>query len=169
METLKAILTRRSIRHYSEKTVDKEIVEKILTFGMYAPSATNKQPWHFIILNDRKTLNLIADFHPNAKMLKEAQYAILVCGDELKAHDKKYWPVDCGAATQNMLLAAHDLGLGACWLGVYPREERIERIKEIIPMPNHVFPFSLISIGYAANIPAIPDRVDNTKIHWNKW
>jgi Nitroreductase len=170
MDTTDALLTRRSVRKYNNTEVPQHLTEELIKCGMYAPSACNKQPWHFIIIRDRSTLNQIADFHPNAKMLRDAPCAILVCGDELKAHDKGYWPVDCSAATQNILLAAHAYGLGACWIGIYPREERIKNLKQLMNLPEHMHAFSLIALGYYnENLPQPGNRFDASRIHQNKW
>jgi len=164
-----AILKRRSIRKYSGKTVDKSGIHLLLKAGMYAPSARNEQPWHFIVIDDRGLLKRIREVHPYASMLSDAALAILVCGDENLELSKGYWPVDCSAATQNILLAAHALGLGAVWLGVYPRQERQSAINKIFELPSHVQPFSLISIGHPAEEKAIPDRFKEDRIRWNEW
>jgi len=169
MEAIDLLMTRRSIRKYAERPVNNELIEELIKCGMYAPSACNKQPWYFVVIKERRTLDEIADFHPNAKMLKNAPCAILVCGDEIKAHDKSYWPVDCSAATQNILLAAHARGMGACWLGIYPREERVEKMKKIVGLPEHIHAFALISLGFPAETPALPNRFDVSRIHREKW
>jgi nitroreductase len=169
METIEAILTRRSVRHYTDQPVSKETIETLLKCGMYAPSASNKQPWHFVVINDKKIMGEITAFHPHSKMLAEAQLAILVCGDEEKALAPGYIAVDCSAATENILLAAHGLGLGACWLGIHPREERISAIRQIVGLPDKIHPVSLISIGYPAKQPSTPERFDASRIHWGKW
>ncbi len=169
MEVIEAILTRRSIRKYSREKVTGNQIEIILKAAMYAPSAMNEQPWHFIVIDDREKLNLIMEVHPYSKMLKEAGLAILVCGDERLQLSKGYWVVDCGAATQNLLLAAHGIGLGAVWLGVHPREERKSGIRKIFHLPDHVQPFSLISIGYPAEEKPVPQRFKPERIHKNQW
>lgn len=169
MEVIEAILTRRSIRKYSREKVTDNQIEIILKAAMYAPSAMNQQPWHFIVIDDREKLNLIMEVHPYSKMLKEAGLAILVCGDERLQLSKGYWVVDCGAATQNLLLAAHGIGLGAVWLGVHPREERKSGIRKIFHLPDHVQPFSLISIGYPAEEKLFPQRFKPERIHKNSW
>lgn len=169
MKALDAILTRRSVRKYENRDLPQDLLEDLIKFGMFAPSACNKQPWHFIIINDRQLLDTIAEFHLNGKMLKNTLNAILVCGDEVKAHDKGYWPVDCSAATQNILLAAHAKGLGACWVGLYPREERVATMKRLMNLPEHIHAFSLISLGYPAETPMAPQRFDKSRIHVNSW
>lgn len=169
MEVIEAILTRRSIRKYSREKITDNQIEIILKAAMYAPSAMNQQPWHFIVIDERKKLNLIMEVHPYSKMLKEAGLAILVCGDERLQLSKGYWVVDCGAATQNLLLAAHGIGLGAVWLGVHPKEERKSGIRKIFHLPDHVQPFSLISIGYPAEEKPVPQRFKPERIHKNQW
>ena len=166
---INAILKRRSIRRYSGKPVNKSDVELLLKAGMYAPSARNEQPWHFIIIDDRSLLIRIREIHPYAGMLADAELAILVCGDEDLELSKGYWSVDCAAATQNILLAAHSVGLGAVWLGVYPRSERQKDIRELFDLPGHVHPFSLISIGYPGEEKPIPERFKEERIHRNQW
>jgi nitroreductase len=169
METIDAILTRRSIRKYDKKTISDEILQNLLRAACHAPSAGNQQPWHFVILDDRKILNVIHTFHPSGKMLKEADKAILVCGDLDLEKFKGYWMIDCAAAAENILLAAHSLGLGACWLGVYPRKGRVTGIRKLLRLPTHIIPFALISLGYPAEIKTREDRYNTSRIHLNKW
>ena len=164
-----AILKRRSIRRYRRGNVDKSVIKELLIAGMYAPSARNQQPWHFVVTGDRETLGRIMSVHPYASMLSGAALAILVCGDETLELSKGYWAVDCAAATQNILLAAHALGLGAVWLGVYPRRERQDAIREIFSLPGHIHPFALVSVGYPAEEKAVPDRIREDRVHWDQW
>ena len=164
-----AILKRRSIRKYSSGPVNKSDVDLLLTAAMYAPSARNEQPWHFVVIDDRGILDQIRRVHPYASMLSHAPMAILVCGDEKLELSKGYWPVDCSAATQNILLAAHALGLGAVWLGVYPRSERQSDIRKIFDLPAHIQPFALISIGHPGEEKGVPERFKKDRIRWNKW
>lgn len=169
MELYDGLITRRSIRKYTSGPVSREILEELVKAGMYAPSAVNCQPWHYIVIDDNALFEKIMEIHPYAKMLKDAQAAILVCGDENLQHGDGYWAVDCSAATQNILLAAHAKGLGAVWLGLHPREERKRNIKELFQLPGHIQPFSLISIGWPAEEKNIPERYKTDRIHYNKW
>jgi nitroreductase len=169
MELLEALLHRRSIRKYSNKKVDLKTFEKIIEYGMYAPSAVNKQPWHFIIFNNSDTISAITKVHPNASMLNEASGGILICYDEKLQHDEGYGPIDCSAATQNMLLAAHGLGLGACWIGIYPRQNRIDALCKLFNLPEHVVPFAVISVGYANEEKRQPNRFKQDRIHRENW
>ena len=169
MELYEGLLTRRSIRAYKPDKIEYREVEDIVKGGMYAPSAVNCQPWHFIIIDDREIFQQIMDIHPYSKMLKDAQYAIVVLGDEKLQHGPGYWVVDCAAATQNILLAAHSKGIGSVWLGLHPREQRKQGIKELFNLPQHIQPFSIISLGYPDEEPEQPDRFKQERIHYNRW
>ena len=141
----------------------------LLKAGMYAPSAVNKQPWHFIVFRSRKIMENIMDFHPNAGMLKQANAAILVCWDDLLQHDTGYGSVDCAAATQNILLAACDLGIGSVWVGLYPRVQRMESVHSLFELPENIKPFAIISLGYPAEQKSMPERFNKDRIHFEKW
>jgi nitroreductase len=169
MELLEGLLTRRSIRKYKKQKVSDQQLESLIKAGMYAPSAVNKQPWHFIIFRDKKTIESITRFHQNAAMLKDASAAILICWDEELQHDKGYGPVDCSAATQNMLLAAHGMGLGAVWVGIYPREQRMKATHELFQLPENIRPFSIVSVGYPEEIKNQPVRFRPDRIHYETW
>ncbi len=169
MDAMKAILTRRSIRKYTKKEIDKKTINELLEAAMSAPTAVNQKPWSFIVIDDKKILKEILDFHPNAKFLTHADKAILVCGDLSIEKLEGYWILDCTAATQNLLLAARAKELGGCWLGIYPREERMENIRKLLGIPTNVVPLALISLGYPAEKSFKKDRFDESKIHFNKW
>jgi nitroreductase len=169
MDTFTAIISRRSIRKYSSEPVSDNLVNKILEAAMNAPSAGNQQPWQFIVVKERISLDAIAEILPHGKMLKQAPLAIVVCGDLSHEKHKGFWVQDCAAATENMLLAAHGLGLGAVWLGVYPREERTKVIAEFIKVPEQVVPFCVISVGWPAEKVEQVKRYEEKKVHWNGW
>ncbi|AKB18299.1 MULTISPECIES: nitroreductase family protein [unclassified Methanosarcina] len=169
METMDAILTRRSIRKYLPEPVSRDMIEKILKAGMSAPSAGNEQPWHFIIIDRRDLLEKISEMHPYANMLKGAPAALLICADRNTPKFKDFWVQDCSAASENMLLAAHALGLGAVWIGVYPAEKLITDIRELFKIPEHVTPFSIISIGHPAEEKPGEPRYEASRIHDNSW
>ncbi len=164
-----AIFKRRSIRKYTDQPVSEEQIEKVIRAGMAAPSAGNQQPWHFIVIDDRNILLDITRFHPYSQMLKEAGCAIVVCGDTSLERHKGYWVQDCSAATQNMLLAACELGLGSVWLGVYPREDRVEALQKLLGIPENVIPLCIVSLGYPAEQKEPVDRFNPSRIHRNKW
>lgn len=164
------INTRRSIRKYTSKSVSESDIEEILKAGMSAPSAGNEQPWHFVVIRERQILNAIPRIHPYSEMLKEASVAVLVCGDvTLDVYKAGYWVLDCAAATENVLLAVHEKGLGAVWLGVYPLQERMDGLRKLLGIPQHIVPFSLIPIGYPNESKQPDDRFDSAKVHHNRW
>jgi len=169
MDAIKAILTRRSIRKYTHKEVSEEIINELLNAGMHAPTARNIQPWHFIVVNERAVLDKLAIAHPYAKMLNQATLAILICGDKELQDAEGYIVQDCSAATQNILLAAHANNLGAVWLGMFPREERIQNVSKLLGIPDHILPVSLISLGYPDEQKEAPDRYKTDRIHRNKF
>ncbi len=169
MEANEAILTRRSIRRYTNKMVTDEQLDILLKAAMYAPSAVNKQPWHFVVFRSKKLMEEIVQVHKNAWMLNDASVAILVCFDEKLQHDTGYGPIDCSAASQNILLSAHALGLGACWIGIYPRDNRVEALHQIFNLPGHIQPFSVIAIGYSNEQKPFPERYRKDRIHYEKW
>jgi len=136
---------------------------------MAAPSAGNEQPWEFVVIRDRKLLSAIPKFHPYSLMLYEASVAILICGDPSKEKYAGFWVQDCSAATENMLLEAIELGLGAVWLGVYPNQERIAGMRKLLNIPESLVPFSLVSLGYPAEQKEPTDRFDAGRIHYDTW
>ncbi|NOY37216.1 MAG: nitroreductase family protein [Chlorobi bacterium] len=169
MEILEGILTRRSIRRYTCERVPDEMIMHILEAGMYAPSAVNRQPWHFIVIRSKETFRQIMKIHPYAGMLESADVAFLVCGDTKLEHGPGYWVVDCSAATQNMLLAIHGLGLGGVWVGIHPREQRKEAMRQIFGLPENIQPAALIACGRPAESKPHPQRFRKEKIHWEIW
>ena len=168
-ETILTILNRRSIRQYTNQSIEKETIELLLQSAMYAPSARNEQPWHFLVVQNRMMLDELTRVHPYASMLKTAPLAILVCADKSINEMTGYLAIDCSAATQNILLSAHSLGIGSVWLGVYPREERMQSISDLFELPENIIPISLIAIGYPAEFKDNPDRFQLSRINWEKW
>lgn len=166
---MEAILSRRSIRRYTAEPVPEEVIQELLAAAMSAPSASNEQPWHFVIIDDRRILDQIPKYHPYSSMLKQAPLAIAVCGDLELEIFKGYWVQDCSAATENILIAAQAKGLGAVWLGVYPREERVKATQKLLGLPEHVIPLCLISIGYPAETKPPSNRYSASRIHHNQW
>lgn len=169
MDAIQAILTRRSVRQYTDQAVSAAEVKTLLEAAMSAPSANNQQPWVFVVIDDRQTLDHIPNIHPYAKMLRQAPLAILLCGDLGREKSPGYWLQDCSAATQNLLLAARALGLGAVWLGVHPRKEREQGLRELLAIPEHIVPLALISIGRPAVEQKAANRYDESRIHHNRW
>lgn len=163
------ILNRKSIRKYKDLKVSNEMVEDLLRAAMAAPSAGNEQPWDFIILRDKGIMKKITEFHPYSKPLLNTDVAIVVCGDKAKEKFEEFWIQDCSAASENILLAAEDKGLGAVWLGVYPLEDRIIPLKKLLNLPESVTPLSIISIGYPDEQRKPEDRFNKQRIHYDRW
>lgn len=166
---MNTILSRKSIRKYKDRKVSDDIVEELLRAGMQAPSAGNEQPWEFIVLRDKKIMKKITEFHPYSKMLLNTDVAIVVCGDKGKEKFKDLWIQDCSAATENILIAAEDKGLGAVWLGVYPMEDRVDALKILLNLPDSVFPLSIIPIGYPDEQRETVSRFNKSRIHYDRW
>ena len=169
MDTIEAIMTRRSIRKYANNRVPEDLVKQLLHAAMAAPSAANEQPWHFVVITDRGIMAQVPSFHPHSHMLKEAALAILVCSDGSLELMKGRGVLDCSAATQNLLLAAHALGLGAVWLGIYPVEERMNGIRKLLNMPSRVVPVALVSLGYPDERLREEDRYKPERVHYQRW
>jgi len=169
MDAIKAIKTRRSIRKFSDDSIPKEMIHKIVECGMFAPSAGNEQPWHFIIITKPEVLRTIPSVHKHAQMFSKATVGILVCFQkDLEMHVDMAIQ-DCAAATQNILLAIHNYGYGGCWCGVYPREERMNGLIDLFQLPKGVIPFSLIAIGFPDEEKELVNRYLSDRIHLNEW
>ena len=169
MDTIECILTRRSIRKYLDATVSDEVVKLLLQAAMAAPSSANEQPWQFVVIRDRQLLNIVSTIHTYSYMLSQAAVAILVCEDPTFELNIGRGPLDCSAATVNILLSAHSLGLGAVWVGIYPVEVRISRIREMLGIPSHVIPISLVSLGYPGEKLLGEDRFKQERVHYDRW
>jgi len=165
-ELIQAIFTRRSIRRYSADPVGEEDVKTLLEAAMAAPSAGNSQPWHFIVVTDRQTLDALAEVHTYGKMLFEAPLCIAVCGDPSLS---RHWVQDCSAATENLLLAVASLGLGAVWLGVHPEADRVAAIRKVLRIPESIAPLNLISIGHPAEEKEPRTQYDELRVHRGWW
>jgi nitroreductase len=165
------IFGRRSIRQYSPAAVSEAFVQKLLEAAMAAPSAAAKDPWRFVVIRNREKLSALAAALPNGQMLAGAALGIAVCGELKAAHDQQlsYLLQDCSAAIENLLLCAHVLGLGACWLGVHPREERVNALKQILSLPPSVIPVSCVAIGYPAEAKEPRTRFNREYIHSESW
>ena len=165
------IFGRRSIRLYSPEAVSEAEVQKLLEAAMAAPSAAAKDPWRFVVVRNRQTLADIVAALPNGQMLAGAALGIAVCGELPAAHDQQlsYLLQDCSAAIENLLLAAHILGLGACWLGVHPREQRMNALKKILSLPPSVIPVACIAIGHPAETKQPRTRFNRDYVHSEKW
>jgi nitroreductase len=168
MDAMQAILTRRSIRRYTSEPVSEETVNELLKAAMSAPTAAN-EPWHFVVIRDRCTMEAVKEFHPHAHMLDQSQVAIAICGDPKSGSLPGRWPLDCAAATENILISANALGLGACWVGIYPVEERIEGLRRLLGIPGHLIPLSMVALGHPGEEKNPPNRFRPERIHQGRW
>lgn len=170
--TIETIMTRTSVRAYSDRPVSEATVDTLLRAAMAAPTARNAQPWQFVVITDRAKLDSIAADNQNIKMAAEAPLAIAVCGDMSKAiegHGQDYWIQDCSAATENLLLAAHAMGLGAVWCGIYPIHERVAFVSSLLSLPDHIIPLNIIPIGYPKAAGTPKEKFDSLNIHYNNY
>ena len=168
--TLETIMTRTSIRSFTDKAVSADTIELLLRAGMAAPTAVNLQPWHFVAVNDRAKLDELGGNGRQSKMLQEATLAIVVCGNMEKALEgpgQAFWIQDCSAATENILLAAHALGLGAVWTGCYPIEERVAMVSQVLGLPEHIVPLCVIVMGYPNENPEPKDKWKPENVSYN--
>ena len=162
-----ALHTRRSIRKYDSAPIPQDHVRAMLGAAMTAPSAGNAKPWRFVVVTDRAKLDEVGEKHPHASFSKQAPLAILVCGDLSREKYPGYWPQDCSAAVQNLLLAAYGLGYGSCWCGVYPNMGVQPVIAQLFNVPPHVIPMAWVVIGKPGMEAKAKDRYDETLVHEN--
>ena len=163
------IMTRTSVRQYTDRPISADTLETLLKAGMAAPTAVNKQPWAFVVTTGRDALDSLATLQPR---LKTAAAAITVCGDMARAIEgegRDFWVQDCSAATENILLAAHALGLGAVWTGVYPIAERVDDVSRALALPDSVVPMCIIAVGYPVGDQEPKDKWDPSKVHYQRW
>ncbi len=168
---LENIMTRTSVRQYQpNRTISKDTIQLLLRAAMAAPTAVNCQPWQFIVVDDREALDSLASALPYAKMLKDASIAIVTCGDLSKAFEPEpsFWIQDLSAATENLLLAAHSLGLGAVWTGGFPTE-RMKTISEHFNLPSNIIPLAVVPIGYPLGDQQPKDKWNPDVVHYNRW
>ncbi len=166
---MEAITTRRSIRKFTDKPVPDEMITTLLEAAMMAPSAGNQQPWHFIVIKDRRKLDGVPGFHPYCGMIKKASVAIVICGAPEGKKWPTFWVQDCSAATQNLLLAARDLGLGSVWTGVYPEKDRMKGARLLFNIPDNVYPFAIVPLGWPDAEFSAADRYSPALIHRDSW
>ena len=166
------IMTRTSIRQYTNEAVSKADIETMLRAGMAAPTAVNRQPWHFVVVTKREQLSALAAANRGTNMATKAPLAIVVCGNLQKAMPgtgQGFWVQDCSAATENILLAANALGLGAVWTGLYPDEEHSKAVRDVLKAPEHIVPLCTIVIGHPAENPTPKDKWKPENVSYNEY
>jgi nitroreductase len=169
LDALKALLGRRSIRRFTGENVPDEDVKKLLEAAMAAPSACNQQPWHFVVIRSRDTFNGIMQIQPYTKMLGKASLAVVVCADPELQTCPGFWVQDCSAATENLLLAVHAMGYGATWCGVYPNDDVVWKMRELLGLPKQVYPLCVVAIGVPDEEKQPADRYSEERVHREKW
>ena len=166
------IMTRTSIRRYTNEPVSQQDVETLLRAGMAAPTAVNAQPWHFVAITDKAKLKELATTNRRGSMIEQAVLAIVVCGNmdkAMKGKGQAYWIQDCSAATENILLAAHGLGLGAVWTGLYPMDDRVAAVSQVLHLPQTIIPLCTIVIGHPAESPTPKDKWKPENVSYNEF
>jgi nitroreductase len=168
METIQTIMTRRSIRSWTDEPLTDEQKRVILAAGMNAPSAADARPWQFVTIDDPAVIKAFTDMG-GTEMLAEATWLVVICGDVKKEVYPGFWPQDCSCAAQNMQLAAHDIGAGAVWIAVYPLEERVQKIRTILGVPEEMTPFCVLAMGNPREKLPPEARFDASMVHLNRW
>jgi nitroreductase len=163
------ILRRHSVRSFVGGEISDDTLEKILHGAMAAPSAMHSSPWHFIAVTDRKQLDGVARIHPYAQMSSEASAGILVCGERGSGIAGEFFEQSCAAATENILLAATDLGLGSVWVGLYPNVDHVKNFSAYFKLPKNVAPFAWVPLGFPASQLEVDNRFDPSRVHRETW
>ncbi len=169
MEAIEAIMTRRSVRSFTEEAVTDAELDVVLRAAMAAPSASNERPWRFVVVRDPAAIARLARTTPFTGPLKSAPVAIVVCADRKAAKYPGFWVIDCSAAIENALVAAHATGLGAVWMGVHPIAPFSSAVRRAIGAPRHVAPHSLVALGHPVAAPPRVDRFEPTWVHEGAW
>lgn len=168
---LSAIMTRASVRQFTSQPIGADTLDLLVKAGMAAPTAMNLQPWAFIVVTEQAMLDSLAAVHPYSN-LQTATAAIIVCGDLDKAADgfgRDFWIQDCSAATENILIAAHAMGLGAVWCGVYPNPKVVPGVTRVLSIPERVIPLNIITMGHPAAEVQPKDKWNPQNVHYQKW
>jgi nitroreductase len=168
METINAIMTRRSVRSWTEEPIADEKRKLILEAAMNAPSAADARPWHFVTVDDPKMIQQFTGLG-GTEMLAESTFMVLVCGDVSKEIYPGFWPQDCACAAQNMQLAAHDSGIGCVWIAIHPLESREQVCRTVLDIPETITPFALLAMGIPNEAHEPEYRFDDERVHQNKW
>ena len=170
--TIECIMSRASVRHYTGEAVSQDALLTMVKAGMAAPSAVNVQPWSFVVVTERTTLDRLCAALPHAQMLSKAGAAIIVCGLPTKdaAIAPKFWSMDCALASENILLAAHALGYGALWTAVYPDTVKLGAVRSILHIPDEVIPLNVIPVGVPVpGADTVKDKFDTKNLHHEQW
>ena len=166
------IKTRVSVRQFTGEKIAETQIRTLLECAMSAPSAINRQPWAFVVITDDALLAKLGEALPFSRCGNGAACAFVMCGDLTKALEgeaQNFWVNDVSAATENLLLAAHAMGLGAVWTGVHPSMERAKEVQELLGLPEHIIPMCIVPVGVPAEQPAVKDKFNRENIHYTGW
>ena len=171
-ETVEIIMSRVSVRNFTGESISAEQIDTLLRAGMSAPSAVNKQPWAFIVVTDEVLIARLGEALPFSRCSNHPACAIIPCGDMSKTMEGEmaaFWINDVSAATENILLAAHSMGLGAVWTGLHPDMNRVAMVQEMLGLPEHIIPLCIVPVGVPAETPAVKEKYRPENIHFNGW
>lgn len=165
------IMTRVSVREYTSQAPSDQQIETLLRAGFAAPSAGNRQPWRIVVVKDQAVKDKLTEGHSAAQPAKRAPVVFVICGEPAASIPgiNDYWIQDCSAVSENMLLAAHGMGLGGVWIGVYPVPENVARVSSVMGLPEGTLPLGMLAIGYPAENPAPKNKWKPANIHYEKW
>ncbi len=169
MNVLDALMTRCSVRRFESTPIPGDAVERMLQVLFRSPSAADARPWQFGVVDRRDLLDRLEGAMPGCEMLRTAPLAILVCAEPAREKIPGFWPQDCAAAAENLLLAVHGLGRGGVWIGLDPVADRERAVREVLGIPEGLVPFALVAIGVAAEHPVLENRYDASRVHRNLW
>ena len=171
-QAITTIMTRVSVREFTGKKISEAQIDTLLRAAMSAPSAINKQPWAFIVVTDEAIIAKLGEALPYSRCSNKPAVAIIPCGDLTKAIQGEmanFWINDVSAATENLLLAAHAMGLGAVWTGLHPDMNRARLVQEMLGLPEHIIPLCVVPVGVPAEQPEVKDKYKPENIHYNGW
>jgi nitroreductase len=169
MEAIQTILSRRSIRKFTGEAIPDKDIKLLLEAAMAATSACNQQPWHYIVVKNKDTFAKIMEAQRYTKMLEKASVAVIVCADPELQTCPGFWVQDCSAATENLLLAAHAMGYGATWCGVYPNDDVVWKMRELLGIPKNVYPLCVVALGVPDEEKPPANRYNQERVHSEKW
>lgn len=171
-QTIQTIMSRVSVRDFTGEKISDQQIETLLRAAMAAPSAINRQPWAFIVVTDDELIAKLGEALPYSRCANHPACAIIPCGDLSKAIEGEmaaFWVNDVSAATENLLLAAHSMGLGAVWTGLHPDMNRANMVRDMLGLPEHIIPLCVVPVGIPAEKPAVKDKYLPSNIHHNGW
>lgn len=171
-EAIENLMTRVSVREFTGEKISAEQIDTLLRAAMAAPSALNKQPWAFVVVTDEKIIAQLGETLPYSRCSNRPACAFIPCGDLSKTIEgdlAAFWINDVSAATENLLLAAHAMGLGAVWTGLHPDMNRVTMVQQLLGLPEHIIPLCVVPVGVPAEQPAVKDKYKPENIHYNGW